>query len=129
MENPGHNTLYELLLKPNTVNRCQVLVSPHSLGGRHPDGPPTVIIAEGEHATGNYKVHELFHGTRAEQEAFRAWFDGLPDTMPELASTYVFVTPLGTGTVPMRITRTLDSPGKGPAAWSTTTTTSSVMAT
>ena len=111
LENPGHNGLYELLLKPNTFERCLVLVGPYSFHGR--ESIATVVKAEGEHATGNYKVHELFHGARAEAEAFRDWFDKLPETTPEVGSTYVFVTPLGTGTVPMRITRTLDSPGKG----------------
>jgi hypothetical protein len=71
LENPGHNGLYELLLKPNTFERCLVLVGPYSFHGREPDGLATVIKAEGEHATGNYKVHELFHGARAEAEAFR----------------------------------------------------------
>jgi hypothetical protein len=46
-------------------------VGPYSFHGREPDGLATVIKAEGEHATGNYKVHELFHGARAEAEAFR----------------------------------------------------------
>ncbi|MDZ4798870.1 MAG: hypothetical protein SGI92_11960 [Bryobacteraceae bacterium] len=61
-----------------------------SLRSRHPDGLDTVIKADGEHATGNYKVHELFHGARAEAEALRDWFDKLPDTTPEVGSTYVF---------------------------------------
>ncbi len=38
-----------------------------------PDGLATVVKADGEHATANYKVHGLFHGARA--EAFRKWFD------------------------------------------------------
>jgi len=111
LDNPGHNGLYELLLDPNKFERCLVLVGPYSFRGREPDGLATGVKAEG-HATANYKVHELFHGARAEQEAFRTWFDGLPDTKPEVGSTYVFVTPRGTGTVPMGIQRTLDSPGK-----------------
>jgi len=48
-----------------------------------------------------------------EQEAFRSWFDGLPDTKPEVGNTYVFLTPRGTGTVPMRIRPMIDAPGKG----------------
>jgi len=88
-----------------------VLVGPYSFCDREPDGLATVVKAEGEHATANYKVHGLLHGARA--EAFRKWFDKLPDTTPEVGSMYVFVTPLGTGTVPMRIRSTLDSRGLG----------------
>lgn len=105
---PSETNIYEILIKPNTFEKCLVIMSPYGEHGR--EEFCTVVSLEGDKRWLNVHPSRIFCRTEHSREAWLEWLNKQPDAKSiELSESQYYGGPLsvlitshGQGTCPFR---------------------------
>lgn len=106
--NPTCSGLYDVLVKPNGVERCYVAVFPQGPAKR--SDFVTVVRTEGKPTWINTRADHVFCLAHVDGKDFDSWYEGLPDANSAGKSgRYMAIGKNGDATVPFRVIRELGS--------------------
>jgi hypothetical protein len=110
--NPTESGLYEILVKPNNIERCYVAVYPQGANKR--ENFVTVVRAGGKRDWINTRADHVFALARVEGDEWTDWFDKLPaaDSVSK-NGRYMAISRRGDATVPFRVLREYGESGYG----------------
>lgn len=104
--NPTCSGLYDILLKPNTVERVYIAVYP--MGPAKRSDFVTVVRTEGKPTWINTRADQVFCLAHHCGEEFDTWFNGLPEAdSASKSGRYMAIGKNGDATVPFRVIREL----------------------
>lgn len=104
--NPTCSGLYDIIVKPNSVERVYVAVYP--MGPAKRSDFVTVVRTEGKPEWVNTRADHVFCLSHVEGKDYDEWFNGLPDANSASKSgRYMAIGKSGDATVPFRVIREL----------------------
>lgn len=106
MSNPDASGLYEILQKPGEFVKCVVFMHPHS-NNRQMDAA-TAIRLDPKDWINAHPTTLFAKPNISTKEDFNKWYDGLSKSKPEKGGVYVVVTQDGQGSVPFKVTESLE---------------------
>ncbi len=106
--NPTCSGLYDIIVKPNSVERVYIAVFP--VGPAKRSDFVTVVRTEGKPTWVNTRADRVFCLAHVDGKDYDAWFNGLPDAdSASKSGRYMAVGKNGDATVPFRVIRELGS--------------------
>ena len=104
--NPTCSGLYDIIVKPNSVERVYIAVYP--MGAAKRSDFVTVVRTEGKPEWVNTRADHVFCLAHVEGKDYDEWFNGLPDANSASKSgRYMAIGKNGDATVPFRVIREL----------------------
>jgi hypothetical protein len=104
MMNPDATGIYDVLCKPDSFERCLVVMAPHGRNGRRPGCVLVRLDDDGNKAWANEHPGNIFADPIHGDAEYKEWFDGLDDVKTlENGAVYVALAPDGQGTSPFEV--------------------------